>query len=163
MSSRRTLKAASAIREVVSMAILTEIRDPRVRDVTVIQVEVAGDMRTAKVHVSIMGDEKDQEQCLNGLRRSAGFLQSRIKDRIETRYIPKLEFVLDQGVKQSLEVSRILKEVLPSSADEDDDTYDDEMDLDETDELNEDGSRDLEHDQETPDDPSAPPRDAESP
>lgn len=163
MSSRRTLKAASAIREVVSMAILTEIRDPRVRDVTVIQVEVAGDMRTAKVHVSIMGDEKDQEQCLNGLRRSAGFLQSRIKDRIETRYIPKLEFVLDHGVKQSLEVSRILKEVLPPSPDDDDDSYDDEMDLDETDELNEDGSRDLEQDQETPDDPSAPPRDAESP
>jgi ribosome-binding factor A len=164
MSSRRTLKAASAIREVVSMAILTEIRDPRVRDVTVIQVEVAGDMRTAKVHVSIMGDEKDQEQCLNGLRRSAGFLQSRIKDRIETRYIPKLEFVLDQGVKQSLEVSRILKEVLPPSPDDDDDdAYADEIDLDETEELNEDGSRDLEPDQETPDAPSAPPRDAESP
>ncbi|MEW4562412.1 30S ribosome-binding factor RbfA [Bremerella sp. JC770] len=119
MASRRTLKAASAIREVVSMAILTQLRDPRVKDVTVTQVEVAGDMRTAKVHVSIMGDEKKQQLCLNGLRRSAGFLQSCIKDRIDTRYIPKLEFEIDKGVKQALEVSRILKEVLPPSEDED--------------------------------------------
>ena len=54
MSSRRTLKAASAIREVVSMAILTELRDPRIENVTVTFVEVSGDMRMAKVHVSIL-------------------------------------------------------------------------------------------------------------
>ena len=120
MTSRRTLKAASAIREVVSMAILTRLRDPRVKDVTVTKVEVAGDMRSAKVHVSIMGDEKKQSQCLNGLRRSAGFLQACIKDRIDTRYIPKLEFEIDKGVKQSLEVSRILKEVLPQEESDED-------------------------------------------
>ena len=57
MSSRRVLKAAQAIREVVSMAIITDIKDPRVKDVTVTFVEVAGDMRMAKVHVSVMGDE----------------------------------------------------------------------------------------------------------
>lgn len=102
------------------MAILTQLRDPRVKDVTVTKVEVAGDMRNAKVYVSIMGDEKKQLLCLNGLRRSAGFLQSCIKDRIDTRYIPKLEFEIDKGVKQALEVSRILKEVLPPSEDEDD-------------------------------------------
>ena len=119
MASRRTLKAASAIREVVSMAILTQLRDPRVKDVTVTKVEVSGDMRAGKVYVSIMGDEKKQQQCLNGLRRSAGFLQSCIKDRIDTRYIPKLEFEIDKGVKQALEVSRILKEVLPPTDDED--------------------------------------------
>ncbi len=51
MTSRRVLKAAEAIREVVSMAILTELRDPRVQDVTVTYVEVSPDMRHAKVHV----------------------------------------------------------------------------------------------------------------
>lgn len=104
------------------MAILTRLRDPRVKDVTVTKVEVAGDMRSAKVYVSVMGDEKKQSQCLNGLRRSAGFLQSCIKERIDTRYIPKLEFEIDQGVKQALEVSRILKEVLPPDEDEADAT-----------------------------------------
>ena len=116
--SRRTLKAASAIREVVSSAILIELQDPRVRDVTVTFVEVAPDMRQAKVHVSIMGDEKKQTLALRGLQNSAGFLQSKIGERIDTRYIPKLTFVLDKGVKQSIEISRMLGELLPKPTDE---------------------------------------------
>ena len=111
--SRRLLKAASAIREVVSMAILTEMRDPRVKNVTVIGVEVHPDMKSAKVLVSIMGSEKEQQLSLSGLQSAAGFLQHKIADRIETRYTPRLEFVLDKGVKNSLEVARILREVLP--------------------------------------------------
>tara|TARA_Y100001960_G_C14181016_1_gene590254 strand:+ start:91 stop:510 length:420 start_codon:yes stop_codon:yes gene_type:complete len=116
MSSRRVLRAAEAIREVVSTAILLELQDPRVQDVTVTYVEVAGDMRTAKVHVSVMGDEKKQELTLHGLRSAAGYLQQKIGDRIDTRYIPRLKFVLDKGVKHSLKISRILQDVLPSEA-----------------------------------------------
>src|ERR1700704_2874729 len=111
--SRRLLKAAEAIREVVSMAILTELRDPRVKNVTVVGVEVLPDMKSAKIHVSIMGSEKEQQLGLSGLQNSAGFLQKRIAERIETRYTPRLTFVLDKGVKNSLEVNRILREVLP--------------------------------------------------
>jgi ribosome-binding factor A len=113
MSSRRLLKAAAAIREVVSMAILAEMRDPRVRDVTVLGVEVSPDMRHAKVHVSIMGDETKQNLALRGLQSAAGFLQSKIASQIDTRYTPRLMFVLDQGVKKSIEMARILKQVLP--------------------------------------------------
>jgi ribosome-binding factor A len=114
--SRRLLKAAAAIREVVSMAILTELRDPRVKMVTVVGVDVAPDMKSAKVQVSIMGDEKEQRLALSGLQHSAGFLQRKIADRIDTRYTPRLTFVMDKGVKNSLEVLRILKEVLPPDA-----------------------------------------------
>lgn len=109
--SRRLLKAAEAIREVVSMAILTEIRDPRVENVTVTGVEVAPDMKSAKVSVSVMGDEGRQKLCLRGLQNSSGFLQSRIAERIDTRYTPRLSFELDTGVKKSLEVDRILAEL----------------------------------------------------
>ena len=111
MSSRRVLKAAEAIREVVSMAILTELRDPRVRDVTVTSVEVSPDMRQAKVKVSVMGDEARQKLSLRGLQSASGFLQQRIAERIDTRYTPRLTFVLDKGVKQLLEVSRILDQL----------------------------------------------------
>lgn len=116
MASRRVLKAAEAIREVVSMAILVEIKDPRVRDVTVTRVEVAPDMRSAKIYVSVMGDDKKQTLSLRGLESSAGFLQTKVAKRIDTRYTPRLSFVLDQGVKKQLEVLRILKEVLPKDA-----------------------------------------------
>ena len=112
-ASRRVLKVASAIREVVSMAILTEIKDPRVHDVTVTFVEVSPDLRHAKIHVSVMGDMTQQKTVLAGLQNAAGFLQQKIGRRIETRYTPRLKFVLDQGVKKSIEVSRILQEVLP--------------------------------------------------
>ncbi len=113
MSSRRVLKAAEAIRQVVSMAILTELRDPRIRDVTVTYVEVSADLRHAKVHVSVMGDDAKQKLCLYGLESAAGFLQQKVGRRIDTRYTPHLKFVLDQGVKHSVAVARILNEVLP--------------------------------------------------
>jgi ribosome-binding factor A len=102
------------------MAILTELRDPRIENVTVTYVELSADMRLAKVHVSIMGDAPRQQLCLHGLRSSAGFLQQKIAERIDTRYTPRLEFHLDQGVKNSIEVSRILKEVLGGQQPEND-------------------------------------------
>jgi ribosome-binding factor A len=121
MPSRRLLKAAEAIREVVSMAILTELKDPRVKNVTVTSVEVLPDMKQARVYVTIMGDEKQQRLTLRGLQNSAGFLQHKIADRIETRYTPRLEFIFDEGVKNALEIDRILKRVLPKDSDPSDD------------------------------------------
>lgn len=102
------------------MAILTELRDPRIEHVTVTGVEVSGDMRAAKVRVSVMGSEAKQQLALKGLQNSAGYLQSRIIDRIDTRYTPKLKFELDDGVKKSIAVARTLAEVLPDDPPADD-------------------------------------------
>ena len=93
MPSRRAAKAAEAIREVVSLAILMDLQDPRIQNVTVTYVEVSADMRHAKVHVSVMGDEAQQQKSIKGLQ-------------------------LDHGVKHSMEVTRILEAVLPKSAEE---------------------------------------------
>ena len=120
MTSRRVQKVAQAIREVVSMAIIADLRDPRITDVTVTYVEVSADLRLAKVHVSVMGDEIKQNLCLHGLRSSAGFLQNKISNRIDTRYPPRLRFELDQGVKQSIALSKILDDVLPTESAVDD-------------------------------------------
>lgn len=128
MSSRRALKVAQAIREVVSTAILLEIKDPRVRDVTVTLVEVSGDIRNAKVYVSVMGDETKQNLCLRGLNNSSGYLQRKIGDRIDTRYTPKLSFALDKGHMNAMVVTRILQEVLPQEKQQPQD--DDEPDAD---------------------------------
>jgi len=129
MTSRRVLKAAEAIREVVSTAILLELKDPRIQDVTVTYVEVSPDMRNAKVHVSIMGDEAKQRLSMHGLQNAAGFLQSKIAKRIDTRYTPRLLFVLDLGVKRSIEVSRILSELFPNQSPSE---SDDQTDLEDT-------------------------------
>jgi len=116
MTSRRVQKVAQAIREVVSMAIIADLRDPRITDVTVTYVEVSADLRLAKVHISVMGNEIKQNLCLHGLRSSAGFLQNKISNRIDTRYTPRLRFELDQGVKNSIAISKILDDVLPTES-----------------------------------------------
>jgi ribosome-binding factor A len=113
MSSRRVLKAAQAIREVVSMAIIADLKDPRIKDVTVTLVEVSSDLRQAKVNVSVMGDETKQNLCIRGLQNSAGYLQQKVGKRIDTRYTPRLQFVLDKGIKHSMLVTRILEKVVP--------------------------------------------------
>ena len=100
------------------MAILTDLRDPRIQNVTVTYVEMGGDMRQAKVHVSVMGDETQQNLSLRGLQNASGYLQQKVAQRIDTRYTPRLTFVLDHGVKNSIEVGRILEEVLPAEPDE---------------------------------------------
>ena len=146
MSSRRTLKAASAIREVVSMAILTELRDPRVQNVTVTFVELSSDMRYARIHVSVMGSQKEQDLCLHGLRRAAGFLQKRLSDQIDTRYTPRLQFVLDQGIKNAMKVAEILNEVLPETRTAPHAAEDEELENHLDEDLNEDLNDDLDED-----------------
>lgn len=112
MVSRRVARLSQAVREVVSTAILFHLRDPRIKNVTVLRVEVAGDVRTAKVYVSVMGTEKERALCLHGLNASRGYIQSRVADRIETRYTPVLKFILDDAVSSNAEeAARILQEL----------------------------------------------------
>lgn len=111
MASRRTLKAAKAIQEVVALSLLSGVKDPRVAGVTITSVEVAGDMRTAKVFFTVLGNDPAKENlALKGLRSCAGFLQQRCAKRIETRYTPKLTFEVDEGVKNLAAVSEILQQ-----------------------------------------------------
>lgn len=119
MSSRRVLKAAQAIREVVSMSIITELKDPRIADVTVTFVEVSPDLRHSKVHVSVMGDETKKRLCIQGLESAAGYLQKKVGERIDTRYTPRIHFALDKGLENSMLVTKILDEVLPQTDESD--------------------------------------------
>jgi ribosome-binding factor A len=132
MSHRRTAKVAQAIRQVVSTAILTELRDPRVKKVTVLNVEVPPDLRSAKVYVSVMGEEREGYLVLRGLQSARGFLQSRIADEIDLRWTPILEFVLDSGVKKSIETSKLLREAgvgLPSDEEDESEEREDHAEI----------------------------------
>src|SRR5688572_33271906 len=106
MKSHRLARVSEAIREVASETILFELRDPRVKRVTVTRAEVSGDLQHAKVYVSVMGSEKDQALTMHGLRHAAGFVQSKLARRLQTRFTPVVTFVLDEGVKKSLEMTR---------------------------------------------------------
>ncbi|MCA9080430.1 MAG: 30S ribosome-binding factor RbfA [Planctomycetaceae bacterium] len=133
MSTRRTARVAEAIRQVVSTAILFELRDPRVKNVTVLHVEVPTDLRTAKVYVSIMGD--GEGLALQGLNSARGWLQSKIAKALDLRYTPVLTFVNDHGVKKSIEVSRTLRELNLESDKSAEDDFNDFEEAQTSDEL----------------------------
>ena len=149
MKNHRLARVSEAIREVASEAILFELRDPRIKFTTVTRAEVSADLQRAKVYVSVMGSDKDRKTTLTGLYNAAGFVQSRLADRMKTRFIPVLEFILDEGMKNSMEVSRLLSlekkhdtDEHPADehpAEESDDELDDDEDEDEDeDELDDD-------------------------
>jgi ribosome-binding factor A len=116
MKTYRLARVAEVVREVASETILFELRDPRVKLVTVTRAEVSGDLQHAKVYVSIMGTDKQQQLTLRGLRHAAGFIQSKLARRLQTRFTPILSFVLDKGVKNSIEMTRLINEALAESA-----------------------------------------------
>jgi ribosome-binding factor A len=116
MKAHRLERVAEVVREVASETILFEVRDPRVKGVTVTRAEVSGDLQHAKVYVSVMGSAAEQKLCLHGLKHAAGFVQSKLANRLKTRFTPVIHFILDQGVKNSIEISRLINEALGQSA-----------------------------------------------
>jgi ribosome-binding factor A len=114
MPSHRSQRMAEAIREVVATAILFEVADPRVHSVTVLRVELTGDLRQAKVYVSIMGTESERWRALEGLNHAAGFIQARVAARLQTRFTPVLSFKLDDRVRKSVELGRLIDEAVAS-------------------------------------------------
>jgi ribosome-binding factor A len=112
MKAHRQARVAEVVREVAAETILFELSDPRVKMVTVTRAEVSGDLQHAKVYVSIMGSPGEQKLTLHGLKHAAGFVQSKLAKRLKTRFIPIIEFVVDRGVKNSIEMTRLINEAL---------------------------------------------------
>ena len=116
MKRHRLERVAEVVREVAASTVLFDLRDPRVKMVTVTRAEVSADLQHAKVYVSVMGSDRQQHLALHGLQHAAGFVQAKLADRLQTRFTPVLTFVLDKGVKNALEVSRLIREAQAESA-----------------------------------------------
>jgi ribosome-binding factor A len=97
------------LREVVGSAIV-ELSDPRIGFVTVTSVETSPDLRSARVHVSVLGDEDAREATLTALRSSHGILQSRIAAETRMKRTPTLSFQYDPTIEQGMRISRLLEE-----------------------------------------------------
>src|SRR4051794_36564465 len=110
MKSHRLARVNEVIRETAANAILFELKDPRVKNVTVTRAEVSADLQHAKVFVSVLGSEKEQQLTMYGLKSAAGYVQTKVADRLTSRYVPHITFVLDEGVKKSIEIARLIRE-----------------------------------------------------
>ncbi|HEY1285802.1 MAG TPA: 30S ribosome-binding factor RbfA [Solirubrobacterales bacterium] len=110
MAAPRMRRVNEVLREVVGAAISTELNDPRIGFVTVTSVEASPDLRTARVHVSVLGDEESREETLAALRASHGVIQSRIAAETRMKRTPTLSFHYDPTVEQGMRISRLLEE-----------------------------------------------------
>jgi len=97
-----------AVRAVLSDAIVTDLKDPRIGFVTVTAVQTSPDLRHARVHVSVLGGEAEREATLEGLRSAHGFLQGRVASELRLKHTPELEFRYDPSVDRGMRIEEIL-------------------------------------------------------
>lgn len=112
MSSNRTKKLNSLLKEILSEVIIREVRNPLVaRLITITQVEITKDLRQAKVYISVIGTEKERAETIQGLTSAAGYISSLASKKVTIRYFPSLSFKLDTTVDKQMQIESALKKI----------------------------------------------------
>ncbi len=109
MAGGRMRRVDEAVRAVLSEAIATDLKDPRVGFVTVTGVKTSPDLRHARVYVSVLGDDDTREASLEGLRSAHGFLQGVISTRLTLKHTPMLAFEYDGSVDHGMRITELLQ------------------------------------------------------
>ena len=100
-----------AMRMVLSDAIATDLKDPRVGFVTVTGVKTSPDLRHARVYVSVLGDDLTREASIDGLRSAHGYLQRRLAAELTLKHTPTLSFEYDESIDRGMRISQLLDQV----------------------------------------------------
>lgn len=108
-SGRRTVRVADNIMKEIALLLLNKIKDPRVRNVTITQVDVSPDLRHAKVFYTCGDDAADE--VAKGLKSAKGFMKKHLARVLEMRYTPDLDFSYDKSIKYQQDMERLLKEI----------------------------------------------------
>jgi len=101
------------VRAVLSDAIATQLKDPRVGFVTVTAVKTSPDLRHASVYVSVLGDEAAREECMLGLRSAQGFLQRLLARELTLKHTPTLTFAYDESIDHGMRINQLLEDARP--------------------------------------------------
>lgn len=109
MASRRQRKVANLIQQELSDLVARKMRDPRVEGVTITDVEVSPDLRTADVYVSRLGEDEEMREAVAGLNAAAGYLKHELAPRLDLRFIPDLRFHVDRTWQQGARIDSLLK------------------------------------------------------
>ncbi len=117
MADGRMRRVDGAVQAVLSEAIATDLKDPRVGFVTVTGVKTSPDLRHARVFVSVLGDEQARSASLDGLRSAHGFLQRRVASELTLKHTPTLTFEYDNSVDRGMRITQLLDETESSRDD----------------------------------------------
>ena len=99
--SRRIDRVNELLRSEISNLLAREIKDPRVVGViSITEVVASSDLRSARVYISVMGNDSDRKAAMDGIRSAASFLRRELRDRINLRHAPHMTFVLDDSIEE---------------------------------------------------------------
>ncbi len=111
MANRRSDRVRAAMRQEISSILQKDLKDPRLGFVTVIDVEVSGDLQHVKVYVSILGDADSKALTMQALESAKGYIRSEIGRRVPLRLTPELHFVHDTSMEHGAHILRVLSEI----------------------------------------------------
>ena len=119
-NSIKNIRVNEEVHRELSNIIRGEIKDPRIHPMTsVVAVEVAPDLKTAKAYISVLGDEKAQKDTLAGLRSAEGFIRVKLAKSINLRNTPEITFILDQSIEYGVKMSKMIDDVTRNERGED--------------------------------------------
>ncbi len=125
-NSIKNTRINGEVQKELSMLINREIKDPRISPMTsVVAVEVAPDLKHAKVYISVLGDEEKKQSTYEGLRSAAPYLRTLLAKSVNLRNTPELTFVMDQSIEYGVNMSKLIDDVNKDLVDASDDAEDD--------------------------------------
>jgi ribosome-binding factor A len=113
--SRRSQRVADVVRAQLSRLILLEAHDKDLHLVTITDVEMPPDLRSARVYFSCLGADEEREKAADALRRAAGYLRREVGQRCQLRFAPELHFIWDRSLERGARIEELLHQVLPAA------------------------------------------------
>src|SRR5438552_5153967 len=107
----RQEKLGELIAVELSELLRTRVKDPRVGFASITHVVVSGDLRHAKVFVSVMGTPEEQAQTMKGLKNATGFLRHELASRLVLRFMPELVFKLDTSIAEGTRILELIQQI----------------------------------------------------
>ncbi|MFH2124368.1 MAG: 30S ribosome-binding factor RbfA [Pseudomonadota bacterium] len=108
---KRSVRVAEVIRNELSMLLVTKVCDPKLAEVGISRVDLADDLKYARIFFTVPGDKKQQVSAQEGLQRAKGFMRSHLAKVINMRYTPELQFVYDQQIEKVVAMEKLLQEI----------------------------------------------------
>ena len=124
-NSIKNTRINGEVRRVLSSIIQNEIKDPRIHPMTsVVEVEVAPDLKSAKAYISVLGDEEAQKATLAGLKSAEGYIRRELARTVNLRNTPEIRFIMDQSIEYGVHMSKLIDDVNQASVEEEGDEDD---------------------------------------
>jgi ribosome-binding factor A len=109
----RTNMISEEMKKEISAIIQNELKDPRLpKMISVMSADVTKDLRYAKVFISVLGDETDKKNAIDGLKSAAGFIRREVGHRLQLRYTPELLFELDNSIERGVYITKLINDTI---------------------------------------------------